>query len=315
MWAAVSALAGAAVGQDLTGVDAGGFDAMNSERSGGGVESGPPTAAPIRTSVQDEAQPVEDAISVDFASTFTNTYFFRGIIQEDDGFIWQPSLDVGVDLGSAGPVGLSFLVGTWSSVHGDTDTAGTDAGSPNWYEADFYVGPTFTLGQASLQLLYVWYESPSDAFNTIEELVVSLGWDDSERPLVPGVALSPYVTVAIETGDDAAMGPETGVYVEVGVAPGLTLVETGDGDVTLTVPLTVGLGFADYYDLSSGDQSAFGFFDIGVDVGAPLPLPARYGSWGVFGGVHLLTLGDTTSELNEGEDVEVVFSGGITGSF
>ena len=33
-----------------------------------------------------------------FNDDFTTAYFFRGILQERDGFIWQPSLDVGITL-------------------------------------------------------------------------------------------------------------------------------------------------------------------------------------------------------------------------
>ena len=120
------------------------------------------------------------------------------------------------------------------------------------------------------------------------KIALGLGFDDSEQ--MGALALSPYVTLAIETSGNAA-GIESGVYVELGVEPGLPL---EDSPVSLTFPVTLGLSLSDYYQDALGANDGFGYFDLGILASVPLiRVDESYGSWEISGGIHLLFLGDS----------------------
>jgi len=50
-------------------------------------------AAPVRAE-----SPNKGLVSLSVGSDFTTAYFFRGILQERDGFIWQPYGEIGFSL-------------------------------------------------------------------------------------------------------------------------------------------------------------------------------------------------------------------------
>jgi len=253
-------------------------------------------------------------LSASFGVDFTNAYYFRGIRQEDDGLIVQPWVEASLRLHDWDGAELGFTVGLWNSIHGDTGTAAPDASTPNWYEADLYLGPTLTIGHVSLGATYTWYMSPSDAFDTVEELSFSIAYDDSENPLLFGVALNPHAALAIELGDHAADGLDTGVYLELGVEPSVTFDDGCLHGSTLAFPVTVGLSLDDYYE-SGTHSDAFGYADAGARLDVPLPLDESWGSWTLSVGVHALVLGEAASDLNAGDDVEVIGTVGVSAAF
>ena len=61
---------------------------------------------------QTEAQ-VESSIGVEM----TNQYFYRGIVQENQGAIAQPSIDFVFPLWEGENTAWSFNIGTWNSLH------------------------------------------------------------------------------------------------------------------------------------------------------------------------------------------------------
>ena len=92
----------------------------------------------------------------------------------------------------------------------------------------------------------------------------------------------------------------------------MTLVEGEKFSLTLTVPVTLGLNVDDYYQNAAGSQRQTGFFDIGVDLSAPLScVSSRFGSWELNAGVHFLFLGTRTARLNNNDDSEVIGAMGI----
>jgi hypothetical protein len=255
-------------------------------------------------------------LHLSFGAEYTNDYYFRGIIQEDDAVMVQPWAEILIDAVRAEEYTLGFKVGTWHSFHDAATNAGTDDDfTEDWYEADWYLGPTLTVGELTFGAQYVWYTSPSDAFDTIEEVLLTAGFDDSEY--LGDWALAPRLALAIETGDNFADGADTdsGVYLELGVTPGFDLEKTLIGDWRINVPLTVGLSLSDYYEDASGDDEAFGYFDIGVEAGTLLPIPAEWGAWSFTAGVHLLILGDHTRQYNTDEDHEFIASVGLSVSY
>src|SRR5688572_4132182 len=82
-----------------------------------------------------------------FGIDFTNQYFFRGILQENQGIIAQPWFALGYDLyedddgGVVRDVDLTF--GLWNSLH-DGPTGSTGG---IWYESDFYTDVAVGVGE------------------------------------------------------------------------------------------------------------------------------------------------------------------------
>ena len=260
------------------------------------------------------AQPNTGKVSFSTGLDFSHAYFFRGIIQETDGFIAQPYGEIAFDLfeDAEGLNTGSLALGFWNSLHsGPSGSGGPSVNTTAWYEMDFYAGLSLGLvGQWQADVVYTQYMSPNDTFSTVKELALSLAFDDSER--MGALALAPYVMLAIETSGNAA-GIESGAYVELGVEPGLPL---EDSPVSLTFPVTLGLSLSDYYQNVVGmvaENDAFGYFDLGLIASVPLlRVNERYGSWEISGGVHLLFLGDSLEALNAGDQFQAIGSFGVS---
>lgn len=219
-----------ATAQDLAGVDLGSSAALDVsadvrfELDASRADEDRPFAPPIELKAPPPIDPDAPGsrLSVTAGVGYVNAYFFRGILQEEDGFIFQPYLDIGVSLIERDGWSLGLILGTWSSIHGDTGTAADGSSLPNYYELDLYGGASLSLGRVTAQVLYIAYVSPSDAFDTIEEIDLSLGWDDSDAPLLGPFTLTPSLTLAFEVGDDDALGDDPGGYAELAIAPAYT---------------------------------------------------------------------------------------------
>lgn len=237
-----------------------------------------------------------------------SAYVFRGIRQDDEGFIGWPMADVGVTLsegdGAVRKVAVNF--GTWNSLH--SGPTGSDGPSEKlWYESDFYAGLTVGLGGGfSVGTIYTAYTSPNSAFGTVKEIAVKLAMNDAEA--LGSYALSPYALIAFELDGQADGGDHTGQYLELGIAPALPVVENA---LTLAFPVKLGLSLSDYYEGPSSDDT-FGYLDTGVVATVPLRfIPMRFGSWNVHGGVSLLTFGANPEMVNNGDGTKVVGSFGV----
>lgn len=246
----------------------------------------------------------------------TNDYFFRGILQEDDAVILQPAAELAFDVVRSSDLDLLMKFGLWNSVHDTpTNAARTDSAVEKWYEADVYAGLAAAVGHWTFGGVYTWYTSPSDSFSTVQDLTFTVAYDDSEAL---GVwALAPRAAFAIETGDDYADGANSdrGLYLELGINPGLDLADTPLGDWRLSFPVAVGLSLGDYYQDASGDDDTFGYADLGVEAATELPVPDAYGDWTFSAGLHWLILGDHTKAMNSGESNELMLSAALTLSF
>ena len=241
---------------------------------------------------------------------FSHAYFFRGIKQERSSIIAQPYMDMtfGLFEGTEGLNSVTFTIGQWNSLH--TGPSGNDGPAANvaaWYESDFYTGFAFGIDNWEFGLVYTAYLSPNDTFGTVKEVALSLAVDDSA--LLGGFSLSPHVLMAIELGGQADGGASEGVYLELGVEPGLSLSGT---PVSVSFPLTLGLSLTDYYEGTPGNDEALGYVDLGLVASAPLPMPESYGAWEVSGGVHLLSLGDALTSFNGDDKLQAVGTFGFS---
>lgn len=279
---------------------------MACERSGwtrlaGGVAAAALTmglAAPVAAQ-----EPNTGRVSVSAGVDVPSTYYFRGILQDDRGFIAWPFGEMGLTLleGDGAVKSLSVDVGTWNSLHrGPTGSSGPSG--KLWYESDFYTTVTLGLGGGvSLGSTYTAYTSPNDAFGTVKEIAFSVALDDSGR--LGAFALAPYALVAIELDGQADGGVNKGRYLELGVAPGVPVVKDR---LTLSFPVKLGLSLRDYYEGPFGSDR-FGFVEAGALAEVPLVfIPSGFGSWNLQGGVSVLTFGDALKGINGSDKARVI---------
>ena len=265
------------------------------------------------------AAPAPDkVVSGAYGIDFTTHYFFRGILQENQGIIGQPWIELGYGVydGDADALhDVSFTFGLWNSLHDNGPTGGTGG---IWYENDFYAGFSGMLGERlSIGTTYTSYYSPNATFTPVEEIAFSFGLDDKGlmgESITSG--LQPSVVVAIELDGQADGGAagNLGVYAQLGIEPSFGIGQLGKLDITLALPVTIGLSLRDYYEVA-GDDDFLGFLDIGVVASSALPMPAGMGPWSADLGLHFLSLGDNNETRNSGDAVEFVLSFGLSTSF
>src|SRR5688500_3308644 len=151
----------------LTGTTARAQDATNAGGQSTGSTAAPTTAAAAQPAPDPPApKPVTLTVGMDFPSA----YMFRGLFQEDSGFIGQPFVDVGI---AAAP-GVTINAGLWNSFHSGPSGSENLDGRNAWYEADFYGAVTFQVGNWKPGALFTSYTSPNDAFNSVHELAAVL---------------------------------------------------------------------------------------------------------------------------------------------
>lgn len=236
-----------------------------------------------------------------------SSYMFRGIRQDDRGFVAWPAVDLGVVLvEGGGPVRrLGVNVGLWNSLH--SGPTGLDGPTGKmWYESDFYSTITFSLaGGLSVAGTYTAYISPNNSFRTVREVSVTAALDDADRRL----PLSPYGVVAHELDGQADGGTARGTYLELGIKPGVALFANR---AALSFPAKVGVSLNDYYEGPDG-SAAFGYVETGAVATAPLAwVPRSFGVWSARGGLSLLTLGRSLRASNGGDRFKLVALLGLT---
>ena len=253
---------------------------------------------------------------------FVTQYFFRGIFQEDAGFIAQPWAELGVNLytGNEGDAlnSIDVSFGTWHSIH--SEQTGTDGDGPkSLYEADLYTGVSFGLyDNWSAGVVYTLYNSPNSAFDDVQDIQINVSYDDSGRWGNGGesnagfTGFQPNATILFET-KNAADGAHEGIYVQVGIEPGFTPVRNFQRDLTVSFPVTLGLSANDYYESpTNGGDETFGFLETGIKFTYPIN-----DRWEIYGGPYFMFLGNTAEDFNDGDfnGFEVIGKLGISVSF
>lgn len=267
------------------------------------------TAQPAPPITSEDKSPFSLQLNLDF----TNAYFYHGILQQDRGLIVQPAARLTVNLVQENDFTIDAILATWNSF-GPNGGSQTSDLTRYWYESDLIAGVAITKGTLSLTTTYAFLTSPSDAYETVQELDFTLAFDDSE--LLGALALHPYVLLGIETGADASDGgdSDTGTYLELGIAPGFTW-DVGTTPVAIAFPISVGLSLDNYYQNAAGEDDTFGFVQMGVKASIPLPVNGRFGKWTLNAGVAGLFLGDHTAEFNRGDDQQFLATVGLQINF
>ncbi|HLL90369.1 MAG TPA: hypothetical protein VK324_13805, partial [Tepidisphaeraceae bacterium] len=273
--------------------------------------------APVTLQAEAEAEPDPARNITGFVGgAFTNAYISRGAVQQNQGIIFQPYAELDFALFDNSEAQGAFFkksyayLGIWNSLHSDHGP-GTLAG---WYEFDWYVGAAVDIaGGFNLNLQYVEFISPANAFGTAKNVQLVVSYDDSE--LIGNIskdipALKPYAQIFFTTDGAAATGTGGGQYLEVGINPSITFGgENATYPLTLTFPAAVGFGFDDFY----ADDEAFGFGRVGISAGIPLAFmnQAGYGTWSLTGGVTVWIYGDGVADYNKtvAGDADYIVSG------
>jgi hypothetical protein len=238
---------------------------------------------------------------------FTNAYFFRGILQERDGFIAQPWGEIYFNA-YASDTGLIRDVtiggGVWASFH--TEETGAVHGPHSIYETDWY--PLVSIGLPSglsLTTTYYFCTSPNGAFQRVDELNFKLAWDDSEYN--GRWALGPWINFAVET-HRTSFGDKEGSGVQMGIAPTLYTFEHEQYPVSFSFPIELGLAIDNYYEREDGSENHFGYLTFGLSASVPLAfVPESYGAWAVTLTGKGFYLSNTLAEVNRGRSLYPVF--------
>ena len=247
-----------------------------------------------------EAQPIvekvkETWISGDLGVSVVSEYVSRGFPLEDKGVMAQPYLDLYFKLyESEGFLNkISFNLGLWGSLHSHVQPAAETSSTRNWFEFDYTAGLAFTFDKNFMATLsYFEYTFPSDVLGTSRSLNLNLAYDDTD--LLGAFALHPHAAVLYELGAPGFAGIRgKGWYYEVGIAPSYVFCKASPYAVTLTVPVTVGLGDDRFY---AGDT--FGYVSVGAQLSVPLAfIPEKLGAWTLSGGYTYSRLGDNAATL------------------
>jgi hypothetical protein len=257
-------------------------------------------AAAVPAAAQEEEEEDSGRLSGSIALDLSNAYFFRGILNEREGVIFQPTGELTYSLISYDD-GLirdvSVGGGVWASIHSEETLA--EHGPHSVYEVDWYPLLSMELaGGVSVSAIYYYYTFPNGAFDRADELNVELAWDDSE--VLGRWALQPWVNLAVET-QNTSFGDEEGMGLQLGVEPTLHTFEHDRYPVTVTVPLELGLGIEDYYEDESGGENLFGYFQYGLAASVPLAfMPEGFGEWDLHAKASFLSLSRTLADANRG---------------
>jgi hypothetical protein len=249
----------------------------------------------------EDAAEEESPFSGVFQLDFTNAYYFRGILQEREGTIFQPWLELYYSLYSAddGLIrGVSVGAGIWNSFHSERTFA---SNGPQWlYETDLYplVSVQFA-GGVSLTTIYYLYTSPNGAFANTQELNFKLAWDDSDT--FGKFAVHPWINLAIETNNQS-FGPKSGEGFQIGIAPVLYASDAEKYAVTVSAPCEAGFAIDDYYENAGGGENFFGYANVGLLVSLPLSfMPENAGSWTLSASGKYYAFSETLENANRGK--------------
>lgn len=267
------------------------------------------------TEQPEELEPIASRLSLDVSIRYTSDYFFRGIVQKTDSFNLQPSVELGFRLVETESFSLSLLGGSWSHFSDDRAAGASGNFREHWYEHDAYAGVSASIDRLSFGAVYTWYESPSSDFTEYEDLTLSVSYDDSGLWDDEGqFSINPWVSIAFETRN-AAVGPDSGVWLGFGIAPSVGLGDSLLGATTLSFPVGVGLSLEDYYQRANGSSDTFGYAEVGAKLSFDLVGTLGAAAPTLDVGASYLFLDGALDDLSGGDSDEAVLSAGLSWSF
>lgn len=255
----------------------------------------------------------EQSFALSFGVDAVTAYQFRGFVYEDSGPIVQPWLDLELLAARFDDAAVRLLFGTWHSFHGRaTDAQTDDSFREHWFEADINAGVGIDIDRWTLAAKYNWYNSPSDAWPTMQEITLELSYADDWLP--DGWSLNPRVLLACEIGPAANDGLRNGVFLELGVEPAYEIADGPAQGVEIRFPLAVGLSLSNYYETEDGANDAFGYLSLGATASIPLGSTGA-ATWSLDLGLQALLLGSAAASFNDGDRSVLIARVGVCVEF
>lgn len=255
----------------------------------------------------------EQPFALSFGVDAVTAYQFRGFVYEESGPIVQPWLDLELLLARFDDAAVRLLFSTWHSFHGRaTDAQTNDRFVEHWFEADINAGVAVDIDRCTLAARYNWYNSPSDAWPTMQEVTLELSYADDWLP--EGWSLNPHVLLAFEIGPAANDGLRNGTFLEIGVGPAYEIADGPAQGFEIRFPLAIGLSLSNYYETEDGANDAFGYLSLGATVSVPLGSTGA-ANWSLDLGVQALLLGGAAASFNEGDRSVLIARVGVSVEF
>ena len=256
-----------------------------------------------------------DRLALALSLTSTSDYFFRGIVQRADSLNLQPAAHLSFLALDAGDTSLSLFAGLWGSFSDDRASGHRSGPREYWYEQDAYAGVSLSVDRFTLDAAYTWYFSPASDFTEVEDITLAASFDDAGLWDAAGrFSMNPSASIAFETRN-AASGPDSGVWLGLGLTPTVPLGDSFLGPMTLSFPMEVGVSLDNYYQRSDGSSDAFGYSGLGATL--TFDMGERFGDAAptLDMGVKHLLLGGVLDDLNAGHSGETAFTIGLGWSF
>lgn len=277
--------------------------------------SAPDAALAVEEAASDEE--VDKRLRFAIGGDVVSAYYFRGILVEDHGFIFQPYANVEFDLVSNNDLTLTLDAGLWNSFQSTKTDADPDVSEflQTWFDCDYDLGAAIAWDRFSIRVGLAIYTSPSRAYDRYQELTLTFEIDDSDW--LGAWALSPYAMIAYEVSNNGNDGEDLGhgSYLEFGVTPGFDLANLKPLPETTRIdfPVVLGLGLNDYYETGTDANQTFGYISLGVLATVPIPW---VDGLEFAAGVDFLILGDAARQFNTDEQsAEWVWHIGLSMSF
>ena len=234
-------------------------------------------------------------ISLEAGVDFATAYIFRGYNQEDSRLIVQPYGQINVNVGDVQGAAVSVYAGVWNSLH--SQPTGGDSVA---YETDLYGGVNFGFKGFTVGAIYTAYLYPGDAASEVQEVGVSLAYDDAELTSKYGIpfAFNPAVAWFFEIQD---RGGDENQYQQLSIEPQVySLFKDSDTQIDLSVPVTLGTSTDGFFFDEDGSNSFLGFVSVGLNAGLPIPIPASYGEWKLnLGAEYIFLLADSVQDSGD----------------
>ena len=196
---------------------------------------------------------------------------FRGIFQEDEGFILQPvSTSASRSIRATAALNsVSANVGNWNSIHSGP-TGGELLEQRSGTRRTTTARSTFAFGKFKPGVLFTSYTSPNDYFKSVQELAAVFTYDDSAN----GVPLSPEGRARVRARRPGRRRLRTRAPTSSSASARPSSSQS-PAHSRHSRPRRLSLN--DYYEGLNGSDM-FGYLDTGVIASVPLPSTGKV-SW------------------------------------
>lgn len=234
-------------------------------------------------------------------------YFFRGYNRSSSGVIIQPYFDLGYTIYRDENLAVTPHAGAWFNF-------AEDSGPENpthWNEFRPSGGFAVESHGFTVDVQYVMYKSPSEAFGRSEEVGATVSYDDRRfwPASSPIVSLNPSVAYFWEFDDNK--DGERDSYFGVSLEPELHPINFCRVPVTFSFPLTFGGSWDGYYFDDHGGVDQAGFWTAGLKAAVDLPTGDRFRCRLEAEVDYIRLMADSVERANGGDRDDITFRVGL----